>query len=294
MILSMTGHGEATYTEDGVYYALEIRSLNNRYFKAVIKLPDSIQFLEPDLDKLLRSRLSRGTVTVNLRVRNQTAAAAFDINHEALKAYATALGKASTPDGVPTSLDLAVLATLPGVCQAPQADDAVRVSQREVVLRLVSEAVERLIEMRRREGRSLYDDLLAHCAQIGERLDGVSARAPVVLGEYHERLTQRVEQLRGDGKLELDRDAISREVALYADRCDISEEIVRERAHVEHFIELCESDRVVGRRLDFLAQEMLREVNTIGSKSNDPQIARTVVELKTVVDRIKEQVQNVE
>jgi len=290
----MTGFGDAQRVEKGVLYALEIRSVNNRYLNVSIKLPDSVQYVEPLIDKLLRRRLTRGSVAVNLRVRNQSETAAYDVNRSALAKYAGALAELRLPDEVAVTIDLAALSLLPGVCQAPELDESERQRRAVVICDMTEKVLDTVVDMRRREGRALSDDLLAICAGIRKQLSAIAERAPVVVEEYHQRLTTRVEALLGDGRFELDKDALAREVALYADRCSISEELVRLQAHLDHFAEIGETDDPVGRRLEFLSQEMLREANTIGSKSNDAAIARSVVELKTLIDRIKEQVQNVE
>ena len=294
MICSMTGYGEAQRMEDGVQYALEIRTVNNRYLKAAIKVPDGVQFVEPMVDKLLRQRLVRGSVVFTLRLRNHTEKAAYDVNRDALARYADALTQVTLPEGVHATIDLAALSTLPGVCQMPEADRAERADQARIICEMTEQVLDDLVRMRQREGQALHDDLVDHCRKVTGQLAVITERAPVVLQEYHERLAARVEVLLGAGRLELDKDSISREVALYADRCDISEEIVRLRGHLAHCVEICGNSEPVGRKLDFLAQEMLREANTIGSKSNDAVIARAVVELKSLIDRIKEQTQNAE
>ncbi len=275
-------------------YALETRSVNNRYLKSTIKLPESVQFVEPEIEKVLRSRITRGSVTINLRMRNSTAAAAYDVNEEALHRYADALRRVKLPDSVHATLDLATLTTLPGVCQMPEVDDAWKAAQLGVIRKMVEDCLDQLVRMRKREGQMLYDDLLHHCSRVRAMLDVVAQRAPLVVDEYRQRLTARVEALMSGGGFQLETDALCREVALFADRCDISEEIARLRGHLDHFVESCDAQEAVGRKLDFLAQELLREINTIGSKSNDGEIARAVVELKSLVDRIKEQVQNAE
>ena len=176
----------------------------------------------------------------------------------------------------------------------PEVGEAERALRTKLVQDLTNEALDQLVRMRRWEGDAIQDDLVEHCRRLQEQLKAIEERAPVVLQEYHDRLASRVRMLTGDGTIELDQEALCREVAIYAERCDVCEEIVRLRAHVAHFREACAGDEAVGRKLDFLAQEMLREANTIGSKSNDAQIARTVVEMKALIDRIKEQVQNAE
>jgi uncharacterized protein (TIGR00255 family) len=292
MILSMTGYGDAQLMEDGVGYALEIRSLNNRYLKPSIKLPEHLQFLEPEVDKLLRNRLVRGTLNYTLRVRDTSAQAAYEINVAALQAYLNQLNSVH-PTG-PVSVDLATVLALPGVCQPPEMDEAAREHQLKVVSTLTNEALDKLIAMRAEEGRALRDDLLKHTAAIRQELAAIAERSPAVVAEYLRRLTQRVNDLIGQAKLQLAEQDLAKEVALFAERCDVSEEIARLKSHLDQFDRLCDSKQHAGRKLDFLAQEMLREANTIGSKSNDAEIARHIVEIKALIDRLKEQVQNVE
>jgi uncharacterized protein (TIGR00255 family) len=293
MIVSMTGFGGAERTEDGVTYALEVRSLNHRYFKASIKLPESLQFLEGKVDRMLREPLVRGSVSFTLRLRNDSAAAGCDINKAALERYVQSITGASVPPKMQATIDLAAVAALPGVCQPPEMDEEARQRQAKIVEELTGQALGGLLEMRRVEGQLLRDDLLSHCTGLAEALDAIVEHAPKVMTEYQQRLHSRIETLLAEEKVELEKDALMREVAIYADRCDISEELARLRGHVEQFRIMCDSSEPAGRKLDFLAQEMLREANTIGSKGNDLAIARRIIEIKALIDRLKEQVQNV-
>jgi uncharacterized protein (TIGR00255 family) len=191
-------------------------------------------------------------------------------------------------------VDLATLAGLPGVCQAPALDESAKDAFWQTIAGLTNQALDELIAMRRREGESLRTDLLGQCGSIREHLQVIAERAPVVVDEYRLRLQERVNNLLRSAELTLQEDALVREVALFADRCDINEEIARLSSHLEQFARACDSPEPAGRKLDFLAQEILRETNTIGSKSNDAEITRHVVDIKSLVDRLKEQVQNVE
>jgi len=164
----------------------------------------------------------------------------------------------------------------------------------KAVARVTSDAIASLKQMRKAEGKQLSDDLLANCRGIEDVLNRIAEKAPTVVLDYKERLEKRVNDLLTAAKLSIDEQMLIREVAVFADRCDISEEISRLRSHLELFANACESDESVGRRLDFLCQEMFREVNTIGSKASDARICQWVVDMKCAVDRIKEQVQNVE
>lgn len=292
MILSMTGYGEVQHADHGVAYVLELRSLNNRYFKASIKLPESLSVFESEVEKLLRTKLSRGSVTYSLRLRDTRAEAAQEINVAAVESYVRQLGRLST--AVPVQIDLAVILGLPGVCQPAGLDEAERERQWNVLESMTGQAMDRLIEMRRVEGKALRDDLLGQCGQIRKHLAEIAERSPVVLKEYHQRLLTRANELLKEAKLQLQLDDVKREVALYAERCDINEEISRLGSHLDQFEKLCDSRELAGRKLDFLAQELLRETNTIGSKANDAEIAHHIVEIKGAIDRLKEQVQNVE
>ncbi len=292
MLLSMTGYGEAQYHDGEVSYVLEVRSLNNRYFKASIKLPDFLTIFESEVERMLRARLARGSVTYTVRVRNSSAEAAQEINTAALEHYLEQLSR--VPMTGPVQIDLAAVLALPGVCQPPELDEGRREHQLQIIARLTREALDRLIEMRRAEGRALRDDVRVHCQRIREHVATVARQAPQVLNDYHQKLLQRTNELLGNSKLPLELDDVRREVALYAERCDINEEISRLGSHLDQFERMCDRTEQAGRKLDFLAQEMLREANTIGSKANDATIAHHVVEIKGAIDRLKEQVQNVE
>ena len=293
MIVSMTGFGDAVAEKNGTHYAVEIRSLNNRFFKAVIKLPDTVSGLEPELESLLREQLGRGSVTYILKLRSESAEAAYKINTNALKAYIDQLSNIKGIDGN-LKLDLGALLGLPGVCQEPR-DETDEIAEHGPLIRELSiKAVIKLNGMRQREGESLFKDLMKHAKVITTSLAEIEKRAPLVIEEYHKKLTQRVNQLIGKAELQLDSTVLCKEVAVFAERTDISEEIQRLTSHMEAFENACRTGEHPGRKLDFITQEMLREANTIASKANDAPIARQIVEIKGAIDRLKEQVQNVE
>jgi uncharacterized protein (TIGR00255 family) len=293
MILSMTGFGEADARADGVALHAEVRSVNNRYFKATIKVPEQFQRFEADIDRLLRSMLGRGSISYNLRVKDENVPSAYEINAAAVRHYVNRL-KEITAGQTGTQIDLASLLEIPGVCEPAEIDPAVLEAQFNTVEELTRDAVERVISMRRAEGAAIQKDLEQQCASIRSRLAEVAGRAPQVVEEYHKRLKVRIQQLLASTSVELEQDTLAREVAVFAERCDVNEEISRLSSHLDQFAELCRSPEEAGRKLDFLTQEMLREANTIGSKANDASLARCVVEIKASIDRIKEQVQNVE
>ncbi len=294
MIQSMTGYGAAELAEDGVAYSLEVRAVNHRYLKISIKQPEHLQFLEADIEKQLRGRFGRGSVSYTLRARSELQPGFRALNMEAVQSYVSLLSSVAVPRGITPSIDLALIATLPGVCEGPALDEATRKKYAAVVAELTAQALDAVMEMRAAEGKALWDDLRVCAKAIRQELEGVAHRAPTVIEEYHERLQQRVSVLTSAAQLELDADSLTREVAVFADRADISEEIARLRSHLVQFDKICERTDAAGRTLDFLTQELLREANTIASKSNDAEIARGVVEIKRWIDRLKEQVQNVE
>jgi uncharacterized protein (TIGR00255 family) len=293
MILSMTGFGDATGERDGTHYSVEIRALNNRFFKSIIKLPENVSGLEPELETTLRERLGRGSITYILKIRMESAEAAYLINTQALQAYLRQL-KDLREMNEAVRIDLASLLQLPGVCQEPR-DESDEIERHGPFIReLTAQALVKLLAMRQREGEALFSDLMRHAASIADDLKEIEKRAPFVIEDYHKKLTQRVNELLGKGELRVNESDLLKEIAVFAERADISEEIQRLKAHLDSFEHACRTGEHAGRKLDFITQEMLREANTIASKANDATIARRIVDIKGAIDRLKEQVQNVE
>jgi uncharacterized protein (TIGR00255 family) len=294
MINSMTGFGRAMGQVDGVVYAVEIKTVNNRHFRAYLKLPDAAAFLGEEVEKLLKGGISRGTVNFTLRIGSMPVGALYEIDEEAIKVYAQKLSNVAGQIAIDSKIDLAGLISLPGVVQTVEPDEAFAETVKKTVLGLTSEALENLSQARQTEGRSLAEDLKENCDVIAEKTKLIADRSPVVVKLYHEKLAKRVDDLLAGGKLQIDSDLLAREVAIFADRSDIAEEINRLGSHLKQFDEVCSAKGDVGRRLDFTCQEMLREANTIASKACDAEIASNVIDIKCAIDRLKEQVQNVE
>ena len=293
MIRSMTGFGEAQFQEEGHAYHVEIRGVNHRYFKPTIHLPEEVAFLESELEQTLRQRITRGSVIVRLDIRDLSDAAAEDINLAALQHYLAQLKTVMSGDARYT-VDLATLATLPGVCQPQSVSEHEREAVSGRVGKLVHQALDMLLAMRATEGKGLADDLRKQCSVIRENVEKIRGRIGAVIREYRDRLAARIQELIANSNIRLAEETLAREVAVYAERSDISEEIQRMESHLKQFATAMDSTEVVGRKLDFIAQEMLREANTMGSKSGDSEISYATIEIKQAVDRIKEQVQNVE
>lgn len=292
----MTGFGEASAHLEGIHYFVEVRSLNSKYFKANIRLPEEFQGVEAEMEARLRERLTRGTVTLTATCSEDTESAAREINIKALQKYIDQLRGVPGVSSGELKLDLASLLSLPGVLQPPANEEARLNRARAAFLQLLDQAVADLIGMREREGRALVADLLSYRDLITDRLTIVGERAPAVVQEYERRLKTRIEGMLAESDVRVDAVDLIREIAAYAERTDIAEEVRRLEGHMIQFAELLsgKDDRPIGRTLDFLAQEMLREANTIASKSPDAGISRSIVEVKGAIDRIKEQAQNVE
>jgi uncharacterized protein (TIGR00255 family) len=295
----MTGFGDASQQVDGVHYSVEARSLNNRYFKPTIRLPEDIAGLEAEFEALLRRRLTRGSITLTIKTKTSGADAAQQVNDAALLAYLERLNAIQTKlegNSSAFNIDLTALLGLPGVLSPSRDQHAILEKARPVLKQLVGQACDRLITMRQEEGAAIARDFDKQRGVIHQRLEQVKERVPLVIEQYHQRLKTRVDDLLARAELKVDEKDLLREVAIFAERADISEEISRLSGHLDQFEKMvvAAGKEPVGRTLDFLTQELLREANTIASKSNDELISRAVVEMKGAIDRIKEQAQNVE
>ena len=290
----MTGYGDAEGQLKGVTYAVEIRTVNNRYFKANIKLPETVAFLTEAIEKLLRRNLSRGTVNYVLRLRNASANVLFDIDETALQAILERLSRIASSANINCPIDIGSLLSLPGILEPASPDENTAEQIKKTILEISQEAIEKLKQMRVAEGTALEADLKKHCSAMKQDIERICARSEVVLTRYAEKLKKRVNELLAGAKLKLDEETLAREVAIFAERSDISEEIARLDSHLLQLLQGCQTNSQAGRKLDFISQEMLREANTIASKASDTEITSCVVDIKCRIDRIKEQVQNVE
>jgi uncharacterized protein (TIGR00255 family) len=285
----MTGYGEASAQVGGAHFFTEVRSLNSKYFKATIRLPEEYQGLEAEMEQILRTHITRGTVTVNARCADATETAAFEINAKALNRYLEQIKAMPRVEGITPVVDTAALLSLPGVLQPPTNEEERFERARSAFLPLLTKALTSLITMRDREGQALHEDLEKHRLFIAERLTEIIRLSPQVIADYETRLKSRIETLVKDAQINLSQVDLIREIAVYAEKTDIAEETKRLTGHLDQFRDLLSASerRPVGRTLDFLAQEMLRETNTIASKSPDAAISRCAVEVKGAIDRIK-------
>lgn len=294
MLRSMTGHGDARLERDGVSVSLEVRTINNRYLKISVRSGEGYASLEPRIEAILRKRIRRGTVQVGVSIGRALVADDYRLNSEVLAGYRRQLDEVCDKLHLPDSIHLDTLLALPGVvCEHTVVPDHVE-KDWPLVAQALEIALTNLEEMRCQEGAAMGEDLHANCAVVVEELEKIAVRAPLVAESYQTRLTERLNKLLADFGTRIDAGDVVREVGVFAERSDISEEMVRLRSHIDQFRAILELPDASGRKLDFLTQEMFRETNTIGAKANDAEIARNVVEIKASIERIREMVQNIE
>ena len=290
----MTGYGRAEAILDGQKYTVEIKSLNHRFLEISLRLPASLSALEMEIKKKIGEPLLRGKIDVSIRRDVQASAENgqyLALNLPLAQNYFNLLMQLKQSLNLQDDIRLEMIAGQKDVFQMaelPQ-DDSVLWQGLAAVL---EEALAGMMEMRRREGEVLSRDLSARLDLMTQLLSRIEAKAPQVVLEYQKRLTDRVRELTSG--LVVDESRLSQEVAILAEKSDITEEIVRLRSHFGQFLEMLDREEAIGRKVDFLIQEMNREVNTIGSKSSDADISKQVIEIKSELAKLREQVQNLE
>lgn len=289
----MTGFGEAHLQRAECAVAVEVHSVNNKYFKLSIRSDDSYSPLESQMEAVVRQAIKRGTVQVNLRVDHRRHAEDYAINSEVLGGYRRQL-EAICRDWKADLPTIESLLPLPGVVDEKPRSQANVEEDWPLICETLEAALASHSRMREEEGRAMATELTANCAAIAEGVNAVEERAPLVVEAYRARLTERLNKTLAEYQISLQPGDLVREIAIYAERSDIREEIVRLKSHLEQFAGFLQATESVGRKLEFLTQEMFRETNTIGSKSNDVEIARHVIEMKSAIERIREMIQNVE
>jgi len=291
MISSMTGFGAADGAIGDARASVEIRTVNHRFFSPNIKLPSSFARWEGEIREILRQKIARGHVSLTARVDRATATGPV-IDEARLAQYATTLKELQKKHALGGEVDLATVLRLPDVIATPS--EEMDSTAGEALAAIVNKAVDSLILMRRAEGAQLATFLLERVAAVESRLARIETRAPVRLKEHHERVKRTVSDLIGAAGADPQR--IAQEIAILADKLDVAEELDRFRSHLSAFRETAQSKTAepVGKRLGFILQEMVREANTIGSKASDAQIQEDVIATKEELERIREQVENLE
>jgi len=293
MIRSMTGFGAASHEGRQVSVTVELRSVNSRHLKLNFRLPFGAEAWEAPLRAQLSDGLQRGQVDVSVRVDERAEAAGVELDDSKVEAYVSALRQMQERFDLPGEIDLALMAAFGPLVRESRADVTERVEGEELS-EAARAALSELVAMREAEGSRLETELRARIAAVRSGLERVAPHIPARLEHERERLRAAVAELTGG--VQLDEERVAREIALIADRWDVGEEMVRAEAHLDAFLEMLDApgEEPVGKRLSFLIQELHREINTLGAKANDTGITREVVEMKNEIEKLREQVENVE
>lgn len=293
MIRSMTGFGEAEHRTEDLLLRVQIKTVNHRFLNTSVRTPPGFDRVEHEIQHWLRDHLSRGHVSVSVTMERDEAKSVSlpRLDSERVEHYLGQLRQLQGTLGLDGPVDLAAILRFSDIFQAPEPRERVEVDA-DWVRPAIEAAARAVVAHREAEGARLKDDLNGRLSAMSALLDRVSERAPLRLAAERDRLRAQIAELVGSD--DVDDDRFAREVAYMAEKWDINEEIVRFRAHIELFEEACESAEPIGKRLSFLVQEMHREANTIGSKANDAEISHAAVSLKEEIERLREQVENVE
>jgi uncharacterized protein (TIGR00255 family) len=294
MIKSMTGYGRAESIFENKKLVVELKSLNHRFLEVYIRLPNALNLLELEIKKKIGDRISRGRVEANIRLDSEQGVSPepeLDWNRALVRRYYDILEQIKLEFALKDEVTLGMISGFKDII-VPSEKGLDIAEAWERLGKILDEAVNALTMMRKKEGEILFKDLSARMETIADAMNAIKVRSSQVPLEYQKRLAERVKELTGG--ISLDEARLAQEVAIMAERSDITEEIVRFASHMDQLRDMLKSDEPVGRKIDFLLQEMNREVNTVGSKTNDVDIARNVVEVKSELSRLREQVQNIE
>ncbi len=289
----MTGFGRGAVTEQTFAVTVELKTVNNRFLDVALKLSGEMQPLEATIKRAISNRLSRGRVDVNLQY-DRTNEINYELNRPLITGFLAAMKDMQEEFSLSGEPDLNVVARLPNVL-VPKKDD-IGEEFAAGVEKALTAALDNLEVMRENEGRMLKNELAARLNEIERRLPAIETESVTIGEEYQQRLTKRISEMlaKSDTQIEIDQARLAQEIAYIADRADISEEIARLTTHIEHFRTIMDEDKEVGKRLDFLTQELNREANTITSKTNNMVVKENALQIKSEIEKIREQVQNVE
>ena len=292
MIRSMTGFGRAVQQISGLDITVEIKSVNHRYFEFSSRIPRVYQFLEEKLKSLCQQSISRGKIEVSVIIEdNNESLSSVEINHTFAKGYIVALKQLAKDYKIKNDVKVSTVASHPEMFKVKRValdDETVA----DAVLTVATDAINSFVAMRETEGEKLANDINSRTATILSLVETIEKRSPETVKAYRERLEARIRELLEDAKV--DEQRLITETAIFADKVAVAEETVRLRSHIDQLGTLLSGDGSVGKKLDFIVQEMNRETNTIGSKAQDVEIAHIVVDIKSEIEKIREQVQNIE
>jgi uncharacterized protein (TIGR00255 family) len=292
MIKSMTGFGRASIEQDGESLTVEIRSVNHRYCDLGIKMPKSLLVLEDRVRKTIQKKIIRGKVDVFItRNNSEKFGVKALLNENLADSYVECFNRIKDRYQIKEELSMSIIAKFSDVITLEQQQDDLEKAW-EVLRSPLEEAINLVVEMREQEGQKLQNDVILKCDYIKDLLDKIEERSPLVVKEYKKRFGDRVKELTQG--YEFDENRVALEIALFADKACVDEEIVRLNSHLVQLKETFNFTEAVGRKLDFIIQEMNRETNTIGSKANDLEITNCVLNIKNEIEKIREQIQNIE
>ena len=291
MIKSMTGYGKASFSKEQRDYQIEIKSVNHRYLDISVKLPKILSYVEEPIKKEISSKVKRGKIDVFVTFDNNSAEGRqIEINEELAQIYIDELKKLAEKENILSNIEVTEITKYPDVLNIKNTQDDEKITTE--VVETVREAISSLMKMKQVEGRKIAEDLLKRINKIKEKIEEITSLSTGLIDEYVVKLEGRIKELLKEQ--EIDKARLAQEVVIYADKCSVEEEVTRLKSHIAQFEEMLKSDEAVGKKLDFIIQEMNRETNTIGSKANNLEITNRVIDLKTEIENIREQVQNIE
>lgn len=292
MLRSMTGYGRNKCEFDSREYTVEIKSVNNRYSDISIKLPRSISFMEDNIKKLISKSVTRGKVEVFISfINNSDKGRSIEINRELAKNYIDEMRKLANETNINSNIEVIDVMKMPDVLNTRLSEEDENIIAKEVT-QCTEKAIENFISMRENEGDKIKEDLINRISSISEKIDKINAISTGLVSEYIVKLEKRINELLKPNVV--DEARLAQEVVIYSDKCSVEEELTRLRSHISQFLGLLEKNESNGKRIDFLIQEMNRETNTIGSKANNLEITNYVVDIKTELENVREQIQNIE
>ena len=291
MVKSMTGYGKSSLSINSREYQVEIKAVNHKYIDTNIKMPRVISYLEEDIRKLIASKIKRGKIDVLISFENFSKDGNdIRINTELAKIYIQNLRKLAEEENISANIEVTEITRLPDVLIIKNNFDEDQIKTE--LLQTVEDAINQLIEMRQNEGEKISRDILTKIAEIETKKQEIFSLSTGLIDEYIVKLETRIKELLNTE--ELDKSRLMQEVVIYADKCSVEEEITRLTSHIEQLRNLINADEPSGKKLDFIIQEMNRETNTIGSKANNLEITNRVVDIKTILEDVREQIQNIE
>lgn len=291
MVKSMTGYGKSSLSINSREYMVEIKTVNHKYIDTSIKMPRVISYLEEDIRKLVASKVKRGKIDISISFENYSEDGNdIRINTELAKMYINNLRKLAEEENISANIEVTEITRLPDVLTIKSNLDENQIKIE--LLQTVEEAINQLIAMRQSEGEKISRDILTKIAQIEAKKQEIFSLSTGLIDEYVVKLEARIKELLKTE--ELDKSRLMQEVVIYADKCSVEEEITRLTSHIEQLRNLINADEPSGKKMDFIIQEMNRETNTIGSKANNLEITNRVVDIKTILEDVREQIQNIE